>query len=140
MSAMKSFAHPSFFRLFDLLLSNTNPGLKLSRWTVDGVEFERERHSFMGPKHGVTIEIFTLTRGGRRGWTLMVTKEYWWAGAESKALKNLRWARPTSGQRGDVIAWLREQDSAFQRSTATSERATAPADAIRTMSLAARRR
>jgi hypothetical protein len=90
---MKSFASPSFFRLLDLLLSTTNPGLKLSRWKFDGVEFERERHSVMGPKHGLAIEIFTLTHAGRRGWTLMVTKEYWWAGEESKALKNLRWAR-----------------------------------------------
>jgi hypothetical protein len=113
---MRSFARPSFFRLFDLLLSTTNPGLKLSRWTFDGVEFERERHSFMGPKHGVAIEIFTLTRAGRRGWTLLVTKEYWWVGEESKALKNLRWARPTSGQRSDVLSWLRVQESALERS------------------------
>jgi hypothetical protein len=102
-SVMKSLASPSFFRLFDLLVSHANPGLKLSRWIFDGVEFERERHSFMGPKHGVAIEIFTLTHGGRRGWTLMVTKEYWWAGEESKALKNLRWARdgrPTRRRHG----------------------------------------
>lgn len=108
---MKSFAHPSFFRLFDLLLSLTNPGLKRSRWTHDGVQFERERHSVTGPRHGLAIEIFTLTRSGRRGWSLMVIKEYWWAGEESKALKNLRWARPISGQRGDILLWLRAQDA-----------------------------
>ena len=74
---MKSFAHPSFFRLFDLLLSLTNPGLKRSHWTHDGVQFERERHSVTGPRHGLAIEIFTLTRSGRHGWSLMVVKEYW---------------------------------------------------------------
>jgi hypothetical protein len=124
---MKSLASPSFFRLFDLLVSHANPGLKLSRWIFDGVEFERERHSFLGPKHGVAIEIFTLTRGGRRGWTLMVTKEYWWVGEESRALKNLRWARPTSGQRADVISWLRAQEAALERSFSpvdTSDRST----------------
>jgi hypothetical protein len=63
--------------MFDLLLSITNPGFKLARWTYDGVEFERERHSFTSPRHGLTIEIITLTRSGRRGWSLMVTKEYW---------------------------------------------------------------
>ncbi len=113
---MKSFARPSFFRLFDLLLSTSNPGLKLSRWTFNGVEFERERHSFSGPKHGLAIEICTLTRAGRRGWSLMVTKEYWWAGAESQAFKQLRWARPLTGQRGDVLAWLRAQEAALDRS------------------------
>jgi hypothetical protein len=108
---MKNFAHPSFFRLFDLLLSLTNPRLERSRWTHDGVEFERERHSVTGPKHGLVIEIFTLTRSGRRGWSLMVIKEYWWAGEENKALKNLRWARPISGRRDDILVWLRTQEA-----------------------------
>ena len=108
---MKSFAHPSFFRLFDLLLSLTNPGLKRSHWTHDGVQFERERHSVTGPRHGLAIEIFTLTRLGRHGWSLMVVKEYWWAGEESKALKNLRWARPISGQRSHILSWLRAQEA-----------------------------
>jgi len=102
--------------MFDLLVSITNPGSRLTHWTHDGVEFERERHSFSGPKHGLTIEIVTLTRSGRRGWSLMVTKEYWWAGADSKAFKNLRWARPISGQRSDLFAWLRAQEAALERS------------------------
>ena len=108
---MKNFAHPSFFRLFDLLLSLSNPGLKRSHWMHDGVQFERERHSVTGPRHGLSIEIFTLTRPGRRSWSLMVIKEYWWVGEESKALRNLRWARPISGQRGDILSWLRAQDA-----------------------------
>jgi hypothetical protein len=112
---MKNLAHPSFFRLFDLLLSLTNPGLKRSHWTHDGVEFERERHSVMTPKHGLAIEIFTLRRSGRLGWSLMVIKEYWWAGEESKALKNLRWARAISGRRNDILAWLRAQDAKVGR-------------------------
>jgi hypothetical protein len=114
---MKNFASPSFFRMFDLLLSTTNPGFRLTRWTHDGVEFERERHSFTGPRHGLTIEIVTLTRCGRRGWSLMVTKEYWWAGADGKAFKNLRWARPLSGRRTDLLAWLRAQEMELERSS-----------------------
>jgi hypothetical protein len=118
---MKSFARPSFFRVFDLLISTTNPQFKRSRWTHAGVELERERHSFSGPKHGLTIEIITLTRPGRRGWSLMVTKEYWWAGAESKAFKNLRWARPLSGQRGDILAWMRAQETGLEWSLGGAE-------------------
>lgn len=116
---MKSFGDPSFFRLFDLLMGLTNKGLKRSHWTYDGVEFERTRHSFTGPKQGLAIEITTLTRPGRRGWSLMVIKEYWWAGEESKALKNLRWARPISGQRSDIISWLRTQDGRIESKTFT---------------------
>jgi hypothetical protein len=112
---MKSFGDPSFFRLFDLLISVTNPGLKRSHWTHDGVQFERERHSVTGPKHGLAIEIFTLTHSGRRSWSLMVIKEYWWAGEESRALKNLRWARPISGQRTDILSWLRAQEAGIDR-------------------------
>jgi hypothetical protein len=119
--AVKNFAHPSFFRLFDLLLSLTNPGLKRSHWIHDGVQFERERHSVTGPRHGLAIEIFTLTRSGRRGWSLMVIKEYWWAGEEGKALKNLRWARPTSGQRADILSWLRAQDAKIGRESFVEE-------------------
>jgi hypothetical protein len=113
---VKSLARPSFFRMFDLLLSTSNPGLRLTRWNYDGVEFERERHSFTGPRHGLTIEIVTLTRAGRRGWSLMVTKEYWWVGPDSKAFKNLRWARPLSGQRSELMGWLRAQEAALERS------------------------
>ena len=112
---MKNLARPSFFRLFDLLVSTTNPGLKRPHWTHDGVDFERERHSVMGPRHGFVVEITTLTSRGRRGWSLMIIKEYWWAGEESKALKNLRWARPTSGQRGDILSWLRAQETKLGR-------------------------
>lgn len=116
---MKSLARPSFFRAFDLLLSITNPGLKHTRWTRDGVEFECERHSFSGPKHRLTIDIFTLTRSGRRGWSLMVTKEYWWIGTDSKPFKNLRWARPINGQRSDMLNWMRAQDAALERGFAS---------------------
>lgn len=113
--AVRSLARPSFFRMFDLLVSTSNPGMKRTRWTHDGVEFERERHSFTSSRHGIVIEIFTLTRGGRRGWSLMVTKEYWWAGPEATPFKNLRWARPLSGQRGDLFTWLRTQEAALER-------------------------
>ena len=113
---MRSLARPSFFRMFDLLVSSSNPGMKRSRWTHDGVEFERERHSFTSSRHGIVIEIFTLTRLGRRGWSLMVTKEYWWAGPDATPFKNLRWARALSGERGDLFAWLRAQEAALERS------------------------
>lgn len=53
------------------------------------------------------MDIFTLTRRGRRGWSPLVIKEYWWAGSEGKALKTLQWAKPIAGQRGDIMAWLR---------------------------------
>jgi hypothetical protein len=125
---MKSLGDPAFFRLFDFLTSLTNPGLKRLHWVHDGVEFERERHSVNGPKHGLAIEIFTLSRQSRRGWSLMVIKEYWWAGEESKALKNLRWARLIRGQRSDVLSWLRAQEVQIRREPSLKGVATSTAE------------
>jgi hypothetical protein len=115
---MKNFTSPSFFRLFDLLMSTHNPGFKRWRWTLDGVACARERHSFTGQQHGFAVEIFTFSRTGKRDWSLMVVKEYWWIGGEGKDTKVLRWARPTGGRRNDIIAWFREQDAILERSSA----------------------
>ncbi len=78
---MKSFASPSFFRVFDMLVNATNRNLALSQWPIDEVDRERDRHSFTSPKYGLTVEVFTLTKPGKRGWSLIVVKEYWWADA-----------------------------------------------------------
>ena len=118
---MRNLTRPSFFRMFDLLLATTNPGLKLTRWTHDGVEFERERHSFTSARHGLAIEIITLSRSGRRAWSLMVTKEYWWAGADGEPFKNARWARPLSGPRADLMGWLQAQEKLLERSSLSGE-------------------
>ena len=112
---MKSFADQAFFRIFELLLNQSNPGLKRSRWTYDNVEFERERMSASGPKYGLAVEIYTLNRVGRPSWSLLVVKEYWWAGRDSEVLRSLRWARPTSGHRIEILKWLRAQDAKFGR-------------------------
>ncbi len=127
---MKSLARPSFFRVFDLLLGTTNPGLKLPSWTYDGIAWERERHSFTGATHGQTIEIVTVTKPGKRGWSLMIVKEYWWGGKESKALKALRWAKPIEGQRSDIMAWFRAQEAVLDRRLASNRsRTSGTADA-----------
>lgn len=114
---MKNFTSPSFFRLFDLLMSTHNPGFKRSKWTLDGVDCGRERHSFTGQQYGFSVEIFTFSRVGKRGWTLMIVKEHWWIGEDGKGTKALRWARPTSGRRNDIIAWFREQEAILERSS-----------------------
>lgn len=119
---MKSLARPSFFRLFELLLSRGNPGLKKSAWMYEGMAFERERHSFAGPKYDVVLEIYTLTATGRRRWSLMVVKEHWWVGSQRTALRDAHWAKPLSGQRADIMAWLREKERQFDSEIASAER------------------
>ena len=110
---MKNFASPSFFRTFELLMGVTNPGVKLTQWLFDGVEWVCDRYSVTGQPHGFAIEIVTLTRPGRRGWSLMVTKEHWWAGTRTEAIKSLHWARAVSGQQKDIIDWFRTHEAAL---------------------------
>lgn len=111
---MKTFASPSLFRTFDLLLSTTNPGLKLSQWKSDDVEWSRERHSFTGPDHSFAVEVTTLTHGGRQAWSLMVVKEFWWMGAQAKDLRSTQWARLLQGRRKDALSWLDQQEKALE--------------------------
>jgi hypothetical protein len=112
---LKNLASPSFFRTFDLLLGATNPGSKRAHWDYDGVEWVRDRYSVTGRNHGFVVEIFSLTRAGRRGWCLMVVKEHWWAGARSEAIKSVHWTRPVGGQRKDIIEWFRRHESALAK-------------------------
>lgn len=112
---MKNLAQPSFFRVFDVLLGAANPGLKLTSWNHNGATWERERHSFNGATHGQSIEIVTVSRSGKRGWRVMVVKEYWWAGQESRAIKSLRWAKAINGQSSDILAWFRGQEAVLDR-------------------------
>lgn len=110
---MKSLASPSFFRTFDLLVGAANPSLKLAHWDFDGVEWVRDRYSISGRNHGFVIEMITVTRPGKRGWCLLVAKEHWWVGARVEAIKSVRWSRPVSGQRKDIIEWFRKQEKAI---------------------------
>jgi hypothetical protein len=112
---MKGFSQPSFFRVFDLLISLTNPGLKRARWAHDGVNFERDRHTFTAATHGFAIDVFTLTRPGSRGWSLIVAKEYWWLDEAGKSTKSLQWARPTGGQRTEILRWFEAQKASTER-------------------------
>jgi hypothetical protein len=112
---MKNFASPSFYRTFDLLLAAVKPGANSAFWTYGGVAWVRDRYSISGRTHGIIIEIFTLTHSGRRGWSVMVTKENWWAGAEREAIRTSRWARPTIGRRSDIMDWFQDQEMELER-------------------------
>jgi hypothetical protein len=109
---MKTLSGSSFFRLFDLLLSESSPGPHAVDWTVNDVRFARERHSFSGRSHCFAADVFTLSHPGRRRWTLMVVKEYWWDGGHKRSIRTQTWSKPIEGRRRDIMAWLREQETA----------------------------
>ncbi len=120
---MKSFSDASFFRVFELMVAASNPGLKMSHWTIDNVSVERDRHSFSGRTYGFAIEVFTLSRSDRRSWRLIVTnwrlivtKEYWWNGSQDRPLRTVRWGRVTSGSRTEALAWFRATGKTLEQS------------------------
>ncbi len=117
---MKSLASPSLFRTIDLLIAAGNPGLKRAQWSGQGAEWSRERHSFNGPSHNFAVEVTTLAHAGRRPWTLIVVKEFWWLGAHSKDFKTFQWARLASGQRKDALRWISEQEALLEQQTAAA--------------------
>jgi hypothetical protein len=122
---VKTLASRSFFRTFDLLLATANPSTMPSCWSEDGVACTRERHSFGGGAYNFTVEVVTMTRPGRQGWTLMVVKEFWWTGDREKDLRSTRWAQLLSGRRNDVIAWMRKQEERLDPEPGPSTTATA---------------
>ena len=79
------------------------------RWLIDGVDWQRERHSYAGANHGFTVEVTTGTRTAKPAWTLVVVKEHWRA-KSGEVVKSLQWAHIDSGDRADVVAWLERQE------------------------------
>lgn len=112
---MKTLSGSSFFRLFDMLITIGNPGLKLDRWKIGDAQVERERHSFSGRTHCFAIDVYMLTHEGRKGWKLMIAKEHWWDGNHKHAIRTQAWARLIEGSRRDAMAWLRSKETDLQR-------------------------
>jgi hypothetical protein len=112
---MKTLSSASFFRVFDLLVGTSNPGLRLDAWDIGGVRVEHERHGYSGRSHCFAIEVFLLIRPGRRGWELIVAKEYWWDGGHRRSIRTSRWSQLIGGSRREVLAWWREQEHALER-------------------------
>jgi hypothetical protein len=79
------------------------------RWSIDGVDWHRERHSYSGSSHGFTVEVTTGTKAVKPAWTLVVVKEHW-RGHDGEIVKSTQWAHIDSGNRRDVVAWLERQE------------------------------
>jgi len=112
---MRTLSDSSFFRVFDLLVGTSNPGQKSQNWTIDGVQFECERHTFGGRTHSYAIDVFAISHTGRRRWSLTVVKETWWDGSRTRTIKTQSWSKLIEGSRGDIINWLRAQEHAMER-------------------------
>ena len=110
---MKKIGDASFFRIVDRLLSAGTGRAPRTRWSIDGVEWQRERHSYAGATHGFTIEVTTGVRSGRPGWTLRVVKQYWRDG-RGESTRDLQWAQVEAGSRAEIVDWLKRQERSLE--------------------------
>jgi hypothetical protein len=108
---MKRLGDPSFFYFFDRMVSGNDPDFRLDRWTLDGVTWTREKHSYAGQTHSFMNEVFSGVCSGRDGWSLLVVKEHWWKGGQEKSQ---RWALLTAGRRADAMAWLKKHEKTYK--------------------------
>lgn len=106
---MKSLSDRSFFLLFERIIHRDNPNLAHDSWKAHGVCWERMRHNFSELRYGYGFDVYIGAHSGRDAWSLLVVKEHWWAGRHGDAVKSQYWAKPLSGKRAVIMAWLKEQ-------------------------------
>ena len=111
---MRKIGDASFFRIVDRLLEPGTTRMPRTSWSIDGVDWQRERHSYAGASHGFTVEVTTAAKAAKPGWTLVVVKEYWRAG-NGESMKSLQWAHIEAGSRADLVAWLERQERKLER-------------------------
>jgi hypothetical protein len=99
-----------FFNLFALVAAASNKDRMRDAWDVDRVHWIRERVSHGGPNWSLHIEVHTLDRAGRGGWTLLVGRETWWEGGEADAFRNGHWVHLSRGTRDDVLKWFEARE------------------------------
>ena len=107
---MKSFAGKSFFLAFEDCLRRGRPK-DTDVWLYEGVAWHRSRHSFENESYGFANEVYWMVRNRAAPWSVIVVKEYWWAGRRGSVVRTAHWAKPMSGNRATILAWFKAQDS-----------------------------
>ena len=107
---MKSFANTSFFRLFDRAVRPADLLNAEASWSKDGVDWTHVRHTFRGVEYGLSMDVFTGLKPGRRGWSILIVREGWWLGRKQDPARTTQWAHVISGSRVDALAWFQAQE------------------------------
>ena len=118
---MRKIGDAQFFRIVDRLLDPGTTRTPKVRWSIDGVEWLRERHTFAGASHGFSVEVTTGIKAAIPAWRLVVVKEYWRTGG-GQDLKSIQWAHVEAGRRADVVDWLERQERALAAHRTKEER------------------
>lgn len=114
---MRTFADPSFFRLFHALLDDSCPDRQQTQWSHRGIAWMHQRHSFTGVVCGFGIHQYMMAKTGSHGWSLLVVKEHWWTVRGETSLRATEWAKPLTGKRSHIMDWLRSEERRIAAST-----------------------
>jgi hypothetical protein len=107
---MKTLGQAAFFRVFDRVVRPQATIDETPAWTVDGVDWRRQRVTQRGAGPGFAVEIFVGEKPGRNGWTLMVVRESWWDGEKADPVKDRQWSHLVRGRKSDALAWFQTQE------------------------------
>ena len=127
---MRTFADPSFYRVFDTLISNagTTPGTFKTQWSDHGVDFDRSRHSCTADGYSFTVEICQLEKTGTRPWALIAVKEYWHLERAAGLPRQVRWAKLITGRRTDALDWFKQRGAEIEQQWAQASDRLHPND------------
>lgn len=109
---MRGLSSRSFFARWQALYAASNPGRGRDRWTVDGVDWIQERHSYWGASYSFQFELHRLLRrsDGKTEWELLVAIERWWGPNRDKSMRDTYWCKALSGRTDQILAWMRKQE------------------------------
>ena len=101
----------NFLNAWQILYRASCPAGAETEWRVGDVAWLKQRHGFGARDYAFAIEVHRLRRaaGRDRAWTLLVTTEHWWDGAQTLVMSKT-WARVPHGSARDIVAWMKEQE------------------------------
>ena len=105
---MRAFGDPSFFRLFNSLMSEASLGVTAFSWTYRGVQWIRNRHTFGNQLYGFGTDTFLLSKPAPRPWLRLVVKEFWHE--TDGTMRSGQWAKPLSGEKTDIRLWIQLEE------------------------------
>ncbi|MGX1197175.1 hypothetical protein [Parvibaculum sp. MBR-TMA-1.3b-4.2] len=108
---MANLSSAHFLRHWRQLYALSNPKFLHDRWTVEDMEWVRQRHAFHSDGISFQIEhhVMTRTAGRKLQWRLLVTTEQLFFGPKREPVRNTEAGKVLDGKSREIADWFREQ-------------------------------
>ena len=106
---MANLSSANFLRHWRQLYTRSNPKFLLDRWTVEDVDWTRQRHAFWSDGISFQIEHHVMTRaaGRKLQWRLLVTTEQLFFGPKHDPVRNTESVKVLHGKAKEIGDWFR---------------------------------